>query len=307
MLEKKLKILEEVFGDYTSTNTRKGKEYLFYCPKCKHHKKKLSFNIEKNYFKCWICLWSSKSIFWAIKTFGNYEQVNDWNILNGIIDFSTISSENEPEIKISLPDEYISLATHKPSPLTLNARLYLKNRGITFQDILWWKMGVCLEGKYKNRIIIPSFGLDGKCNFFVARSFDDHPIPYLNPPLNKDIIFNELFIDWNKEIILTEGVFDGIVAHNFIPLLGSSIREESNLFQKIVSRCPKLFIALDPDASEKEKDIINTFLMYGTQIFKIPIKPFKDLGSMSRKQFKDRKDQAVEITKDNQIEILLRE
>ena len=55
---------------------------------------------------------------------------------------------------------------------------------------------------------------------------------YLNPPADRDIIFNELYIDWDSDIILVEGAFDAIKAGpNSIPLLGSTLREESSLFQ----------------------------------------------------------------------------
>ena len=41
---KKRKILNEVLGG----SYRSSHEYLYHCPKCKHHKKKLSVNIDKN-------------------------------------------------------------------------------------------------------------------------------------------------------------------------------------------------------------------------------------------------------------------
>ena len=37
---------------------------------------------------------------------------------------------------------------------------------------------------------------------------------YYNPPVEKDFIFNELYLDWNKDITIVEGVFDAIVARN---------------------------------------------------------------------------------------------
>ena len=308
MLEKKLQILEEIFGDYNRIHQRKGEEYLFYCPKCKHHKKKLSFDIDKNYFKCWVCLWAGKSILWAIVAFGNGRQIAHWNELSDNIDFASLKNVVElEEQQVSLPEEFISIATHKPTPLTMNARLYLKERGLAFQDIVWWKMGVCLEGKYKNRIIIPSFDMTGKCNYFVARAFDVHPVPYLNPPMSKDILFNELYLDWNKDITLTEGVFDAIVAGNSIPLLGSTLNENSYIFRRIVEKCENIFICLDPDAYEKEVKIINNLLLYGVKIQKIEIKPYKDVGSMSRESFLKQKQNSIEVSKFNEIEFRLRQ
>ena len=38
-------------------------------------------------------------------------------------------------------------------------------------DILKHNIGYCDEGKYSNRIIIPSYDSDGQLNFFVGRDF----------------------------------------------------------------------------------------------------------------------------------------
>ena len=51
LYSEKLKIIKQSLGSYYESND----ELLFYCPKCKHHKRKLSVNVEKNVFKCWIC------------------------------------------------------------------------------------------------------------------------------------------------------------------------------------------------------------------------------------------------------------
>ena len=61
-----------------------------------------------------------------------------------------------------------------------------------------------------------------------------------------------MFIDWNKDICLVEGVFDAIVSGtNSIPLLGSTLREDSKIFQAIINNETKIYVALDPDAAPK--------------------------------------------------------
>ena len=302
MLEKKLQILEEIFGTYYCS----GGEYLFTCSKCKHHKKKLSFSLSKNCFKCWICNYSGKSIFSAVRSFGNQQQINAWSEFEEKVDFSDIvDKDNFVEEKVKLPKEFITLTSKKPHPATIHARQYLYNRGLSFNDVLWWKMGVCLEGKYKNRIIVPSFDMNGNVNYFVARTYLEHQVPYLNPPSSKDIIFNELFISWDAPITIVEGVFDAIVARNAIPLLGSTLREDSYVFQKIVPNCPKVFVALDPDAKEKEKQIMLLLASYGVEVWKINVKLFKDVGSMLKEEFNERKKNALKINSDNDLEYLI--
>ena len=44
MYSEKLEILEEILGTFYSSND----EILFFCPFCKHHKRKLSINLSKN-------------------------------------------------------------------------------------------------------------------------------------------------------------------------------------------------------------------------------------------------------------------
>lgn len=303
--EKKLSILKEIFGSCFSTNGKHGTEYLFYCKKCvDHHKKKLSINLTKNSWKCWVCLESGKSIDWLVKRYGNGQQLSQWYELVGHIDFSEIDQPDiEIKQKLELPNEFISLS--RKNLFYYRALEYLNSRNVTKEDILWWKMGICLEGKYKERIIIPSYDKQGELNYFVARSYTNHPIPYLNPKNPQDIIFNELFIDFNKDIVIVEGAFDAVVAKNAIPLLGSSLSEKSYLFKTIVEQCKKIYIALDPDAEQKENRIIKSFLMYGLDVYKINVKPHKDPGEMTPYEFEKRKKNACLITTESDIEYLI--
>ena len=54
----------------------------------------------------------------------------------------------------------------KNLPLTSrNAQIYLKDRGLTKKDVIYWKIGYCDGGQYDGRILIPSFNKDGYCNY----------------------------------------------------------------------------------------------------------------------------------------------
>ena len=75
---------------------------------------------------------------------------------------------------------------------------------------------------------------------------------YLNPPASKNIVFNHLYVDWDSDVVLVEGVFDAIRAGtNAIPILGSSLNEDSVLFQEIIKNDATIYVALDPDAEKK--------------------------------------------------------
>lgn len=295
---KKLEILKEILG----ASSRSGTEYLFQCPfpSCNHHKKKLSINLEKDKYKCWICE-RAGTTHRLVKRHGTFLQQQKWKELTGIIEVSefekiileqSVPEEQILEQELSLPNEFISLCNRNISVMASSALSYLKNRGIEKSDILRWKIGYCPTGDYEGRIVVPSFNLEGKVNYFIARSYNKQWRKYMNPPESKDIIFNELYVDWDSDIILTEGVFDAIKIENAIPILGSSLREGTKLFQSIIKHDPAVYMALDPDAESKEFKMIESLLKFGVEIYKIPIKPFKDAGEMSKEEFMERKKNA---------------
>lgn len=279
-MRKKKTILKEVLGSsYQSKD-----ELLFYCPFCKHHKKKLSVNLDKSVFKCWICD-TKGGVSYLVKRFGTIDDRHDWGLLNQEVDFSTIDSIfNQPEEKptpVNLPSEYVCLAKHGLPHQAKEAISYLWSRGITKEQILYYKIGFCLTGKYKNRIIIPSFDNDGNCNYFIARSYTGDWFSYKNPPASKNIIFNELLVDWDEPITLVEGVFDAFKIGNSVPILGSTLKETTKLFKKIVETQSQIYIGLDKDALSKSFKIISLLLEYGLEVNKINTSQIEDIGSIS--------------------------
>jgi len=303
VINKKLILFEEIFGP----STKEGQnQYLFFCPKCKHHKPKLSINFEKG-GKCWFCDFKSPDLTFFVKKFGNQEQLNQWLEISGLTYqekrrpknlFLKIEKE-EKKIKVELPEDFRSLVTTRKLALNLLPLKYLKTRNIFYKDITKWKIGFSLVGEYKNRIIIPSFNNEGELDYFISRTYVDNFTTYKNPPISHDIIFNELSLDWDEDIILVEGVFDAIVAGNAIPLLTSTLRENSYIFSSIIQKKKEIFLALDPDAKRKELKIIELFKKYGVDVFKISVSPFKDVGEMSKEQFSERKKGAVLLNSKN--------
>jgi DNA primase len=292
---KKIEILNQILGEYYSS----GREKLFFCPKCKHHKKKLSINLDKDAFKCWICDFSGKTVRRLVQRYGNYNQQKSWNELTGIVDITEYEkiffSEQEIEetpVKISLPNQFQSLCNKDLSLNSLPARKYLRNRGISKEDILFWKIGYAVSGEYSGRILVPSFNNEGNVNYFIGRTYENNWRRYLNPNLPKDIIFNELFLDWSSDITIVEGVFDAIKARNAIPILGSSLREGSRIFRELIRNDPAIYIALDPDAEKKAEKLINTLLSYDAEVYKIDIPQGRDVGDMSHEEFLERKKSA---------------
>ena len=286
----KLKILNNILG-YPK---RQGQsEYYYHCPFCNHHKKKLAINFN-NGFHCWICDERGKNIYRIVRKFGTYQQRQKYLELQGRLDlnefddlFKELNNEEEKQ-HIDLPEEFISLCNKDLPMETTDVFRYLSSRGIGRREILKWKIGYCKEGRYAGRIIIPSFDVEGHCNYFIARSYVGHSYRYLNPPADRDIVFNELMIDWDEPVVLVEGVFDAIAAGgNAIPILGSTLRERSRLFQAIAVHDTPVYMALDGDAEKKAEWIIKSMLKYDLEVFKVPIDE-EDVSEMGVKEFKER-------------------
>jgi len=218
--------------------------------------------------------------------------------------FNELFDEYEPETrseKIQLPEEFTTLCTNKIPATGAYALKYLLKRGLTKEDIIKWKIGFCFSGEYRNRIIIPSFDEDGDCSYFIARSYTGDSYKYKNPRASKDIVFNDLYIDWNRDLVLVEGVFDALVAGNAVPILGSTLRAGSDLLRKIVRNDTPIYVALDPDAASKERRIIEMLLRYDIELYKIDISGFEDVGSMPKEVFAERKNKASFIDRDNYL------
>ena len=73
------------------------------------------------------------------------------------------------------------------------------------------------------------------------------------------------------------------------------MREGSKIFQQIIKHDPAIYMALDPDAETKEFKMIESLLKYGIEVYKIPVKPYKDVGEMSKEEFYLRKKSATLI------------
>jgi len=295
-------ILESILGRFRN----QGSEKLFYCPECGHHKRKLSINLDRGAFKCWVCDYRGKSIRRLVRKHGTYNNLKDWDEIYGrpnIANFDFLFAEKEEETKaqVEMPEFFRSLLRKDLKFVDKEAFNYLTKRGLTKEDIIKWKIGYCNSGEYKNRIVIPSFDDDGELNYFIARSYRGDYFKYKNPRATKDVIFNELFIDWDKDLTIVEGVFDAINAGNAVPILGSTLHSGSNLLRKIVRNDTPCYIALDADASEKERKIITTLLRYDVELYKIDTTGFEDVGAMPKHVFNDRKAKAKFIDRDNYL------
>ena len=243
------------------------------CPRCQEYeglpypdgKYNLEINTAKRVFKCWKCDNPnfSGSLGRLIKLYGtkiDYEEYKSYGY-----SYQTRESDNfndDEEFELKLPEEMIYFSQMNPINLEhFEAYNYMVNeRKISRDLILKHRIGFCLEGKYRKRIIVPSFNKEGGVNYFIARNYDNDKkkkiISYLNPKINKDnIIFNEGYINWDSTVYLVEGVFDMLsIPINTIPILGKKI--STKLFLTLKKYKPNIILLLDLDAYE------NTMKLY---------------------------------------------
>jgi len=254
-----VKILESFLGDHKKHNEDKG-QASFDCIACAADKMldggdgkgKLEINYKKGVFKCWVCSYKNNMhgpIEKLIKRYGTKINLRDYNLIKPDNNHES-NVYIEKEVHVALPKEFIPLTkTNAYEPKYYFANKYMLERGITDEIIKEFNIGYVHEGKYKNRIIIPSYDEFGDINFFIARSFSNWTKPkYLNPDAEKQyIIFNHNKINFDSTIYLVEGVFDHIVTPNSIPLLGKILSHK--LKQTLVENAKAdIVILLDEDA-----------------------------------------------------------
>ena len=262
-------------------------------------------------YKCWICDARGRSVRRIIRRFGDFGLLQQWDTFAGKVNLDEFESLFEDELPpaeqtVEMPPGFKTL-TSKNLPLSSRpARSYLRHRGITKKDLLKWKIGYTATGPYADRIIIPSYNMQGELNYFVARTFKDSYRKYMNPPASRDICFNELFVDWDSDLMIVEGAFDAIVAGNAVPILGSSLRKDSKLIKRIVENDTPVYIALDADAEKKAAKIIKTMLKFDIELYKIDVRDCEDVGSLTREDFVRRKEKAVFIDADSQLEEMVK-
>ena len=82
---------------------------------------------------------------------------------------------------------------------------------------------------------------------------------------------------------------------NSIPILGSTLKETTKLFKKIVEKQTKVYIGLDEDALNKSMKIISLLLEYGLDVYKLDTSDIEDIGSITKTEAEDLKQEASQI------------
>lgn len=260
--------------------------YTFHCPFCKHRKPKLVVNVKSGAYNCWTCHppTKGKNPSSLLKKLGSGSAA----ILEMKQYYGIKASKNDEEIKstvVSLPKEYKKLAYPGQNLQEKKAISYLQKRGITQADLDKYSIGFCESGRYKNRVIVPSYDSNGRLNYFVARAIDSTMKPAYDAPSCKktDVIGFEYYINWNVPVILCEGAFDAIaIKRNAIPLFGKTIPKA--LMIKLVQPSVKtVYLALDKDAIKESYNYAEDLINLGKEVYTIDLED-KDPSNLGFKK-----------------------
>ncbi len=286
--KQKIDAIVTAFGDVQQSSD--GKNISTYCPVCAKSskikkKKKLSINLNTGVFHCWVCEAKGKNIHrFYVK---NSARKNLGDKLKEA--FPVLGKENEElkmeEVSICLPDDFKLLGVTKSRSANM-IKKYLKKRGLDEDDLFRYRIGFSEKKEFKDGAIFASFDNNLELNYYLTRiTRDDAFVKYKNCDVSKkNIIFNEDMIDWSKEVILVEGIFDAIkVGKNCIPILGSWIDENYALFRKIIQVGAKVTICLDYDARRKQIKIAKKMHEYGIEVKTVNLDNGLDLGDLSKK------------------------
>lgn len=276
-------ILKRILGE-PKDEYEKMVQYEFNCPSnyCKSDVDKfnLGYNSELNIFHCWKCKYKGfvKKI---IDDFGNSDEKEKINLIfpknsksytqiNTIT--TTIKEVVDKGLTCDLPDGFKPLSNKHSGSFYKKAIKYLESRKVDYNTIVKYNIGYTEDGPRKFRIIIPSYNLDGKINYYEARSYLPSIKPtYLKPdyPDKQEIIFNLKNINFNLPVYLVEGVFDMLPLINSIPLLGKSISDI--LISKLVEHQSKVIICLDEDAKKDAYELYFKLESFGLDVYYVEI------------------------------------
>lgn len=300
----KINFIESVFGKGRLSGN--GKNFDVRCPICAPSdasKKKLSIRTDNEANHCWVCGFKARSLAPLLKKFGTQDQLNKYRekFGGGSLDSQLVTGEKFEENKLELPKDFQLLVNASISDPDVKAIWrYLVDRGLSERDAWYFKLGLSNEMRWRRRVIMPSFDIFGRLNYFTARSIDKNKRPkYDNPDVDKNpVIFNEINIDWSKSLVLVEGPFDVVKCpDNTTALLGSDLSEHHELFNQILLHDTPVYLAMDGDMWDtKMPKIYKKLSEYNVTVKVVDVRPWGDPGNMSKSQFIEAMQAAESIT-----------
>lgn len=224
-----------------------AREAVITCPKC--GKEKLSINVEKKTWHCWVCqeysppdpltgkrkpvagagglvdllVWvdnlTRAHARYTIKQAAFYDPLDTDTLSSAITHFLEPSTPTDP-VEIAYPECFLPIETRE----TYQRLPYLEKRRISFEAARYFRLGYCYAGRYAGRLVFPVYER-GKLVYWQARAMweaTDRPgtrfVKALNPPrgagaaVSSGVVFNLDQASRYRTVCLTEGPIDAIRA-----------------------------------------------------------------------------------------------
>ncbi len=301
--------------------------YLFHCPnkKCgsntighrSYKKNKFSVTFGSYGGNCWVCSYSGNLFEIAKEYFdvADYKEIRQ--LLKSNNNNNSGTGHKRVVRRVYQQEKPLDFSSYGFKPIVSNDISLYKNyalqylvqeRCIPLDIVQYYNISYHpIDKIFKHCIIVPSYNKDLTCNYYVARDYRKKL--YYNPEINKNnIIFNEYLIDFNKELILVEGVFDYLRLHgrNRTILFGSSLSKYSKLFKEIVRNKTPIALLLDNDAISKMRKLADALLEQGIQVsvYNIDELNVKDIAEVTLPEIVDKFINNNKQQKNNMFDII---
>ena len=290
---------------------RDGTNVSFQCPSCGKNpeKKKLVVRIDNEMWHCWVCDMKGRSILTLLRKFAK-EYSGEWRNRFTTERRNSFEDDEKPAPEPMVLPECMPIDELVGSidPDARSIVRYLEGRNVSLDKAYRYRLCGGVRGRARGRVVFPSFDFEGKLNYWTARSVRDSNNKYINPKVERrDIIFNEIDIEWSKELVLVEGPFDLLNAgSNATPLLGSFLSRESLLFKRIVESKTPVVLALDSDMEKKSHEIAKSLYAYGASVRIAELGGNKDVGEMTEEEFQSHMSDAKEWKPTDRLTFLIR-
>ena len=297
--------------------SKDGINLNIWCPFCRHPSKrklKLSVHLEKCFYHCWLCDKKGSNISYLVSKI-NKDKVEESkkifttrNINNDLNIFLKNNEELEDKIEVFLPSDFKFIVEefNTNNPDVRDVIKYAISRGFSKHKLYMLRAGYSCNRDFNRYLILPSYNKDGDLNFYTARNIDQDThsgYKYRNANISKkNIIFNDLNLNWKKDLTLVEGPLDLIKTNdNATCLLGSSLTEDMLLFKKIVSNKTNIKLALDADVYHKSLKIASLLHSYDIKVDILDTRGFDDVGEMTCEEFKKVYDNSTLYNKQDNL------
>lgn len=248
-MKDKIRINNRVFLEWLQNRfpemVGKGPEYAIRCfarepfhnVNCWDRKTKLAINVEKGKFQCWLCQYRGSAIR-LVRDFEHisWEQAEEFlvsgtehtplsSVLAELSKLNYTFDDKPPLYEIELPEYYEEL---HPSVYRIYRHYATIKRGLSWETIYRHKIGYCHFGPFAFRIIIPIYQ-QGKLVSFAARAVTSKQEPKVRFPYKVEqsrILFNYDLASHQKEMVLTEGIFQALrVGPQGVAVFGSKLSD----------------------------------------------------------------------------------